>query len=353
MLKRGEFVKKQKRAVTLKDLAQKTGYSVNTVSRALRGKDDIGEETIEKIKDAAKEMGYINNTIASSLRLGYTNTIAVILGDISNPHFAIMTKEIENHARKLGYSAFLLNTNESSEAERTAIKTAVNKNVDGIIICPVQEKEDNMEFLTQSGVPFIQIGRYSSAVDANYVICDDVQGGYLATKHLLENGHEKILFLNGPSYISSARERFEGYVRAHEEKGVQVDKRLVREISVAEGNIPDTLESAREEGLAYTAIFGFSDSVAWEAWTWLHRQGYRIPQDYSIVGFDHIQSRMSIPFQLTTISSYKAQMSITAVDCLMCKMHPELEQAEHCEDICHHVISTALVEGETVIPIGT
>lgn len=338
----------QKRTVTLKDVAEKTGYSVNTVSRALRGKDDISEATVDRIKKAAKEMGYINNTIASSLRLGYTNTIAVILGDISNPHFAIMTKEIENYARQHGYSAFLLNTNEDSENELRAIKNAINKNVDGIIICPVQENEDNTRFLIESGVPFIQIGRKSTLPEVNYVICDDVMGGYQATDYLLKMGHQKILFLNAPSYISSARERQEGYCKAYKEHGLEYDPNMIREISVADSNVSAVMEQVCEEKLDFTAIFGFSDSVAWEAWTWLHKCGKRVPEDYSLIGFDHIQSKMAIPFQLTTIGSYKTKMSVMAVECLIRKMRPDKNMKEECVKIDHQVIETIFIEGETV-----
>ena len=92
----------KKPTVTLKDIAQQTGYSINTVSRALRDKADIADATRQKIKKVAAEMGHVNNMLAASLRLGYTNTVAVILGDISNPHFAIMMKEIEVHAREYG-----------------------------------------------------------------------------------------------------------------------------------------------------------------------------------------------------------------------------------------------------------
>ncbi|MGN0987249.1 MAG: LacI family DNA-binding transcriptional regulator [Otoolea sp.] len=339
----------KKHSVTLKDLAEKTGYSVNTVSRALRGKDDIAESTIEIIKKSAKEMGYINNTIASSLRLGYTNTLAVILGDISNPHFAIMTKEIENRASEYGYTAFLLNTNENSARELQAIKTAINKNVDGIIICPCQETEENIRFLIDSTVPFIQIGRRNEITDTNYVVCDDVQGGYLAASYLIEKGHTKILFLNGPSYISSSRERYKGYQKALEAKGLSIDERLVREVSVSESNLSEVMEKVWTEELDFTAILAFSDSLAWEAWTWLHQKGYRVPEDYSLVGFDHIQSRMQIPFQLTTICSYKAKISVTAIDCLMKKIDPARgKMTGDCDEICHHIISTSLVEGETV-----
>lgn len=340
--------RKIKKSITLKDIAQETGYSVNTVSRALRGKDDIAEETIERIKDVAAKLGYVNNTIASSLRLGYTNTLAVILGDISNPHFAIMTKEIENYARGKGYVAFLLNTNEEKDVEREAIKIAIHKNVDGIIICPTQIDDENMELLKMSRIPFIQIGRKGEDRELSYVVCDDVRGGYLATKYLLDNGHRNILFLNGPSYISSSRERYEGYRKALEEGGIPFREDLVREVSLKEDDVKMVMEEIFLKNMPFTAIFAFSDSVAWNAWNWLDEHGYRVPGDYSLIGFDHIQSRMAIPFPLATISSYKTQMSITAVDCILRMIEEEAKEETERKAPYQTVIRTKLIRGGTV-----
>ena len=116
-------------------------------SRALRGKDDISAATQALIRKTAEEMGHISNTIASSLRSGYTNTIAVVLGDISNLHFATMMKEIEEYARAKGYTTILLNTNENTDQERQAIQVALSKGVDGILICPTQKNRKNIEYL--------------------------------------------------------------------------------------------------------------------------------------------------------------------------------------------------------------
>ena len=148
-----------RRKVTLKDIARATGHSGNTVSRARRDKDDISPETRRKINQVKREMGYINNTLASSLRRGYTNTLAVILGDISNPHFGIMMSEIEACARNCGYSAFLQSTNEDETLEREAIESALNRSVDGIILCPCQKSEENIRHLQSLGIPFVLIGR--------------------------------------------------------------------------------------------------------------------------------------------------------------------------------------------------
>lgn len=334
---------------TLKDIANATGYSVNTISRALRDKDDIAPGTREKIKEIAAQMGHINNTIASSLRLGYTKTIAVILGDISNPHFGIMMKEIENRARSFGYTSFLLNTNENEEQEREAIQSALNKNVDGIILCPVQQTDANVRYLMQLNLPFIQIGRYFPRLQASYVICNDELGGFQATSYLLKKGHRDIVMLSGPSYISSARERLAGYRRAYGEFGLPVREDLIREVSVTGNGCKEVLRSILKEKLRFTAIFGFSDMILWDAWTVLAQYGYRIPEDCSLIGFDNIQSRLSIPFPLSTVSSFKTMMSTTSVDCLMELIQDAKEESEN-RRLIRQTIDTRLIEGGTVLP---
>ena len=336
-------IKKGKQAVTLKDVAEAVGYSINTVSRALREKEDIAKETRERIQKIALELGYVNNALATSLRLGYTKTIAVILGDISNPLFAIIMKEVEDHAGRSGYSSFLLNTNEDAETEYKAIQTAINKNVDGIILCPTQKSEDNIIFLKNSGIPFVLIGRHFQTIDTDYVGSNDELGGYQATKHLIEHGHRNILMLNGPVYISSAAERLSGYYRALSEFGIPVRKELICETSVTSGKNKELLQQLDNAGITYSAIFAFSDLLAWEAWSYLAESGKKVPRDCSLIGFDHIQSRLPVPFQLSTIDSQKKQMSIAAVELLLEQIHNENERT-----VRSSILDTSLVFGETV-----
>lgn len=335
-------MRKPRQGATLKDIAQATGYSVNTVSRALRDKDDIAPETRARIKSVALEMGHINNTLASSLRLGYTNTIAVILGDISNPHFAIMMKEIEGFARSQGYSSFLLNSGEDEEQELEAIHSALNKSVDGIILCPTQKSDANIRYLKETGVPFVLIGRRFDTIDTDYVICNDELGGYQATKLLLDLGHRRILMLHGPEYISSARERLAGYRRAYEELGLPVDENLIHEVPVTVKDCRPLRKQYTARNRDFTAVFAFSDLLAWDVWNCFLEEGLRVPEDCSLIGFDHIQSRLPVPFRLTSVSSYKGQMSQEAAQLLINKIRsPEAE--------CRHiVIQTQIAQGDTV-----
>ena len=334
-----------KHAPTLKDLAELSGYSINTVSRALREKDDIAAGTREKIKRYAQELGYTNNMIAKSLRVGYTSTIAVILGDVSNPHFAIMMKEIQQRAQEMGYSSFLINTNEDEDLEREAIREALNKNVDGIIICPVQESDHNIEYLKNTGTPFVLIGRYFQTIPSSYVVCNDEQGGIQAASYLLENGHKDILMLNAPNYISSARERLAGYKKAHTLAGVECKQELIHEIPFTSEECQESIKKIINSDLEFTAIFAFSDMLAWIAWYFLQEKRKKVPEDCSIIGFDHIQSRMILPFRLSSISSFKGRMSTESVDTLVKLMKDSHREQESQQQI---VIDTALVEGETV-----
>lgn len=334
--------KDSRAAVTMKDIARETGFSINTVSHALRDMPDITEETKAKIRAKAASLGYVENSIAKSMRLGYTKTIAVILGDISNPHFAILMREIEAAASKEGYAVFLLNTSEDEAQEEIAIRTAIQRGADGIIICPVQKSGQNILFLRETGIPFVLIGRYFPDIDTPYSICDDVQGGYIATDYLIRKGHRRILMLSGPEYISSARERLEGYMKALEDNGIGYDENLVKLVPIINASCCSALSTLSPD--EYSAVFAFSDVVAWDAWRCFRAMGRRVPEDVSLIGFDHIQSRLSLPYALTSVSTYKARMSLTSVSILLSVIKGENDELKR-------VIATDIAEGETVSEI--
>ncbi|NLB40984.1 MAG: LacI family transcriptional regulator [Clostridiales bacterium] len=331
----------KKNKITLKDISLATGYSINTISRALRDKDDIALSSREHIKYIAEELGYIHNMSARSLRLGYTNTIAVILSDISNPHFAILMKEIEERAREKGYFTYLIHTNEDVKMEYEAINHARKINVDGIILCPTQKNSDNVEYLKSCGIPFVLIGRRFPDIQTNYVICNDHLGGYQVASYLLDQGHRDVLVLTAQQSISSANERLSGFQDAFKERGITFDKKLVQEVSVTTQDCAIVLGNALQKK-HFTAIFAFSDLLAWASWVYLRDRGYSVPEDISLVGFDYIQSRIKIPIQLCTIGSQKSNMSVHAVDILINKIKIEEEEFEIC------ILETHLVKGETV-----
>lgn len=327
-----------RKIVTLKDISLKTGYTINTVSRALKDKDDIAESTKKLIVETAKEMGYIGNSLAGALRSGVTRTIAIIISDVSNPLFGIMVKEIESVLRRKNYCTFVLNADEDYELEEQAVYLALSKKVDGIIICPTQKKRDSIDLLIKNGTPFVLMGRRFEDYPAEYVVWDDIKGGYLATSHLIQRGHRRILFLNGPAYISSAKDRLEGYKKALSENSIDFSDDLVKEIKVTSQSCSKTLKKLIKDGVKFTSVFAFSDLVAWETIDTLNMLGYNVPNDIAVVGFDNIQSKMHLPFPLTTVSTSKTKMAKKTVDILLNKINGKVT-----DDKSYIVIDTELI----------
>ena len=303
--------------VTLRDIASSTGFTMNTVSRALKGRDDISAHTRDLIQREAQRMGYIRNALAASLRSGKTKTISVIIPDISDPLFAIMVRDIEAKLKEKDLDLFIQNTDEDDELERRAIMAAIGKKIDGIIICPCQKSVSNIGIMRDNGIPFVLMCRRFARGIHDYVVADDVKGGYLATRDLIREGHSDILFLNAPSYISSARERLQGYRQALQESGISYRKALVREVKIRGGDCSRTLQALLKARVRFTSVFCFSDLMAWEAISFLQGKGLTVPDDVAIVGFDDIQSRLYYPYPLTSVGYGKKKIADMTVDTLM------------------------------------
>lgn len=332
--------------VSLKEIAQRTGYSLNTVSRALRGSGEISAETKKYILQTAEEMGYIVNDLASSLRRGTTKTIGIIVSDISNPYFAVMVKEIEKIVAPMGNIVIVFNTNEDEEKELRAIKAAISKKADGIIICPTQKSDKNILFLKKARIPFVLFGRCFKNIETNYVISDDRMGGYKATRALIENGHKNILFINAPAYISSSVDRLSGYMQAHEEAGIPVNAGNIYHIDFSPQRVYRAIVNGEIKIGDATAIFCFSDMMAQECIFALKQIGLSVPGDISVVGFDHIQSRILSAVNICSIATYKGSMFQAATDILFQKIN------QNDTEIQQKVFDVDFTEGETIRKIN-
>jgi len=306
--------------VTLKDIAEKTGYSINTVSRALKSMPDISVETRNKILKVADQMCYIGNSIASSLRSGSSRTIAIIVGDISNPHFATIIRNIVNIMSKNHYNTFIYNTCEKGNYEQEAIRSAIRQNVDGILICPTQKDKNNIELLKSSHIPFVLFGRHTGDADINSVVLNDVLGGYIATKHLLELGCRNIAFINAKKYISSALERLEGYKQALTEFGVAFQDTHIMSIDLEDNY--DNWENMKYQfchKLNFDGIVAFSDIFALRIKEMLKSHDFRSvnSEQIPIVSFDNIVETFPLPISMTSISHADSNMSIVASQLLL------------------------------------
>ena len=199
--------------VTMSDIARSTGYSVNTVSHALNGIDDVRESTKKLILSTAKKLGYIPNSAAISMRNGRTMAVAAIIPDITGLYFPIMVKLLENRLRALGYDLIIMNTSENPDQELQCVTSALSKNVDGVIICPSMHNCDALDLMERHGVPFVLMGRYFRDRSYESVVADDFRSGYLLTDHMIGLGHTKIAYIGASTHVSSSAERLEGFAR--------------------------------------------------------------------------------------------------------------------------------------------
>ncbi len=330
--------------VKLKHIAEKAGVSINTVSRALNDKKDISEKTKGKIRSIAKDMGYIPDAVAGSLRRGSTKTIAVIIPDILDPLMAIWVKDIATRLGKEGYNIFVLNTDEDYKRENEAVMLALSKKVDGIIICPCQKDNKDIIFLNKKKLPFVLLGRRFTNISTDYVVSDDIRGGYIAAKYLLDQGRKKILFLNGHRYISSADERYQGYKKAFQERGYRLEPSLIHEIDNTSGNSIKAIKKIIGKGIGFDGVFAFSDLMAWEVIYFLQKIGKDIPKEIEVVGYDNIQSRFYYPYSLTSINYPKRKAAYLAVEILLGRISSLDEKAAYSQ----HVIETGLFKRKKI-----
>ena len=332
--------------VSLRDLAQICGCSVTSVSRALKDSDTISKELREKVQRTAMELGYIPNMLAGSMRTGYTNTIAIILPDLRNPYFSLLAKYLEEYASIKGYSVFFMTTSEITEHEHDAVIKAMQKNVDGILLLPNQQDTKSIDILNKKEFPYVLFGRMFTNIKTDYVICDDKKGAYLATRHLIERGHKRILFLNSFMHIYSSVARLEGYKEALAESGIPYSPEDVKTIST---NIGDTEKNIREIYRVpnpYTAIFCYCDVIAFEAIYVLNKMGFRVPEDVAIAGVDDIHSEIILPVQLTSASVNREEYAKRAIDTLLQKIKDPVPPS-HKRSYTRIVIDVKLTIGQT------
>jgi len=307
--------------VRLKDIAQVTGVSVMTVSKALRDEPDVSAETKARIKSLAQQMGYVPNSSAQGLRTNTSKLFGLVIPAATNPIYARMMFAIEERAFELGYDVLIAQTLNKAEREDTCLRRLLSRRVDGLFVTPVYRFEAEariyQEIVAQQ-IPAVLLGP-PAPFCKNFVSVEveETISSFNVTKHLIELGHKKIAYFTGPPAAPWAHERFEGYRRAHREAGLEVDDKLV---FAAGSTLEDGTKAALQmlnEGCHPTAVQAVSDLVAIGCAETLLQQGIKIPEDVSIAGFGNVLAAEFYRVPLTTISQPKYRFGIAAVDTMM------------------------------------
>lgn len=307
--------------VRLKDIAQLAGVSVMTVSKALRDEPDVSSATKTRIKQLAQQSGYVPDSSAQGLRTKTTRLFGLLIPAPTNPIYARIIFAIEERAQELGYDLLVAHTLNKPEREDIALRRFLSRRVDGLLITPVYRFEAEARIyqeITNRKTPTVLLGPPAPFCKSfPSVEIEETAASYNATKHLLQLGHKKIAYLTGPPATPWAHDRFEGYRRALREAGIEVDDRMVFAAgNTIEDGIKATLQMLNE-GCHPTAVQAVSDLVAIGCAETLFAQGFKIPEDISIVGFGNILVAEYYRVPLTTVSQPKYRLGMVAVEVLM------------------------------------
>ena len=312
-----------KQAITLKDLARELNISTSTVSRALKDNPEISTSTRARVQKLAKELNYEPNALALSLRHSKTNTIGVILPKLVHFFFSTVISGIEDIAYSNGYNIIICQSNERIDREILDSKALFNHRVDGILVCVSKNTTNYDHFIAiqDKGIPIVFFDR-DVPIDASKILSNDFEGGYNATKHLIQSGKTNLIHLSGPEGLMLSEQRTRGFIQAHQDLDIPFDKEKILRCGDedAQENFK-IIQGALERGMKFDGIFAVNDIAAVGALQALQTAQISVPQEVAIIGYSDWQFSSFISPKLTTIKQNGNDMGKKATELLLEEIH--------------------------------
>ena len=310
--------------VSIKDIAKKAGFSTTTVSRVLTGKAEqyrISLKSQKVIKQVAKDMQYVPNYFAANLKSGKSNSIALIVPDISNPFFANMVSEINSEIRKQGYLTIIGNSDEDVAIEKKVVEQLWARNIEGLIIAPCGNESNHIKSLYDSGLPIVCVDRYFQNLDIPYVSTDNYLGAQIATKHLIENGHTHIHCIQGIHSSTPNILRVKGFTEAMQESGLNTYSIVGDNFTVQNGYLETKLLLQQDN--TPTAILTLSNTIALGCMKAFKENNISIPKDISLITFDEHPYLDFLSTPLSCIAQPVEDISKIAVKYLLAQINKQ------------------------------
>ncbi len=302
---------------TMKDVAQRAGVSVATVSRVLNNHARVDPTLRERVLKAMETLQYRPNRVAQRLRAGAGGVIGLIISDIENPFFVSVVRGVEDMAYEHGISVVLCNSDENPTKQQMYIGVMKAEDVAGLIITPNAETDDSIGSLVNSKMAVVFMDRRVQGVDVDSVTVDSASGTRDAVQHLIKLGHRRIGMVSGTSLISTGRERYEAFLSALNEAGIRSEPELIRpgRFSLQSG-YQLTLELLALPK-SPTAIFAANNMLALGTLQALHERGVRVPEEIAVVGFDDLPWASALWPPLTTVAQPTYQLGHEAARLLL------------------------------------
>lgn len=319
-------------------IAEMAGVSIATVSRVLNKSGRYSAETEKKVMQIVDQYGYQPNVSAKSLRTNKTQSIGVIVPDITNEFFAKIVRSIENYISPHGYSVFICDSHENQKIETRHIQNLVAKNVDGLIYISGKEDLAGNELIYD--IPVVYIDRHPANAPT-IVESDNLRGGYLAAEELIKKGCKKIALILDYYWLSTQKARYQGFLDAHAQYGVIADEQLMFSSIPGYEDAKALVCGLIEKQVEFDGVFASNDMLALGALHALADAGVEIPGQVKIVGFDDISVSEFCQVPLTTITQNTDEIGRLSVNGLMRQMDGERDFEPHIiVDVALHVRKT-------------
>jgi LacI family transcriptional regulator len=307
-------------SATLRDVARLADVHPGTVSRALNPDTRrlVNAETAQRVIEAAEALGYRPNPIARGLKTNRSYTVGVLVPDLMNPLFPPIVRGIQDRLEQAGYTPLLANTDNDRERERNDFEAMRARQVDGVITATAQLDHGVLDEMAAAGLPIVLVNRRLDDGGLPSATADDHEGARLATLHLAELGHRRIAHLGGPQELSTGRHRYEGFVAAMEEAGLEVDPALVRfgrTFTEPEGE--RLCRELLDSGADPTAIVAGNDLMALGCYDVFAARGIACPAEISVVGFNAMPFSDRFHPPLTTIGIPHYEIGAASADLLL------------------------------------
>lgn len=322
---------------TIKDVAKMAGVSTTTVSHVINKTRFVAAETEQLVLQAIKELRYSPSAVARSLKVNTTKSIGMIVTSSETPYFAEIIHAVEESCYRQGYSLFLCNTQNDVEKIQNHLEMLSKKRVDGILVMCAEYTQNSLDLLSNfNDLPMVVMDWGPSNQHTDLIKDNSFEGGYLATEYLIKNGHKKIGIIAGELTKTTAKTRYEGFLKAMQDFQLDVNPNWVMEGFFEPEDGYECMNKILAQEELPTAVFCCNDVMALGAISAIGEKGLRVPEDISVIGYDNIHASRFYSPPLTTVHQSKSRLGVRALTLLferitqpnnqqtIIEMHPEL-----------------------------
>lgn len=302
---------------TIYQVSELAGVSLATVSRVMNNSGKVSPKTRQKVEVAMQELGYSPNSIAQSLALSRTNSIGVLVPELHGPFFGVILSSIEEELRAAGKHVIITAGHSDEAIEKESIEFLSTRRCDALILYVYGVSDDYLVKLSESPVPIVFLNRLIPDMADKCISLDNEHGGYIAAKSLLDLGHRNLAYISGPLWKRDSMKRLMGHKRALAEFGLSLDERLMFEGNYEESSGRQGMEHLLAGGIPFSGLVCGNDEMAAGAMGTAHDNGFAIPDDLSVIGFDNVFfTRYTYP-ELSSIDCPIDEMGRMAARCVL------------------------------------